>query len=107
MMTQRMIDLMKLLEDDPNDSFILFAIAKEYESLNMLDQALNYYLTLQRTNPSYVGLYYHLAKLYEELGKVEDALNIYDEGIFMAGKMHDQHALAELKNARTNLELMM
>jgi len=107
MMTQRMTDLMKLLEEDPNDSFLLFAIAKEYENMGMPDQAEHYYLTLRKANPSYVGLYYHLAKLYEDTGKVEDALNIYDEGIFMANKMHDQHALAELKNAKMNLELMM
>jgi len=107
MMTQRMTELMNLLEKDPHDSFLLFAIAKEYEGHDMPDQAEHYYLTLKRSNPSYVGLYYHLAKLYEEMGKTEDALNIYDEGVFMAGKMNDQHALAELKNARMNLELML
>lgn len=85
----------------------LFAIAKEYEQMSMPDQAEHYYLTLRKANPSYVGLYYHLARLYEDTGKVEDALNIYDEGIFMANKMRDQHALAELKNAKMNLELMM
>ena len=107
MMTQRLVDLMKLLEEDPNDSFLLFAIAKEYENQGLLDQAEHYYLTLYKSNPSYVGLYYHLAKLYESKGMVEEALNYYDEGIFMANKMHDQHALAELKNAITNLELMI
>ena len=106
-MTQRLTELMDLLEQDPHDRFILFAVAKEYETNDMPDQAEHYYLELKKANPSYVGLYYHLAKLYEEIGHAEDALQIYEEGVFMATKMSDQHALAELKNAKMNLELML
>lgn len=107
MISNRMNELMNLLDKDNHDSFLLFAIAKEYENNHMPDQAENYYLELKRVDPSYVGLYYHLAKLYEELGKTENALEIYGEGVFMAGKLNDQHAMSELKNAKMNLELMM
>ena len=106
-MSQRLTELMNLLDQDPHDSFLLFAVAKEYETHNMPDQAEHYYLALKKHNASYVGLYYHLAKLYEEMGQTEDALQIYEEGVFMANKMSDQHALAELKNAKLNLELML
>lgn len=106
-MTARMVELMDLLEQDHHDSFLLFAIAKEYEGNGLPDQAEHYYLELKKINPSYVGLYYHLAKLYEELGNVENALQIYEEGVFMAHKLGDQHALSELKNAKMNLELML
>jgi len=57
---------MTFLEASPDDSFLLFAIAKEHEKAGATDEALEYYLKLTATDPDYVGTYYHLGKLYEE-----------------------------------------
>ena len=65
-MSQRLQILQEMLAKSPNDSFTLFAIAKEYEGLGKADQALDFYLTLREKDPDYVGLYYHLGKLYEK-----------------------------------------
>ena len=60
-----------------DDSFALFALAKEYEKHGDLDQALAYYRRLRQSNPGYVGLYYHLGKLYERLNLPAEALEAY------------------------------
>ena len=61
-MSDRLKRLQSFLDASPGDSFILFAIAKEYEKLNQPNEALDHYLTLKSNDPEYVGLYYHLGK---------------------------------------------
>ncbi len=99
--------LLGMKNNDPNDSFISYAVAKEYENLGLLDEALDTYLSLKTSDPSYVGLYYHLGKLYEEIQNFEQALIAYQEGIDIAKKIPDFHALSELNNAKLNLEMEM
>jgi tetratricopeptide (TPR) repeat protein len=100
------IDTLKnMLSESPNDSFLNFAMAKEFEKLGDFDNALKKYLYLYEIDPEYVGLYYHLGKLYEEFEEFEKALAVYDEGITLCKKIADFHALSELNNARTNCSL--
>lgn len=97
--------LQEMLEEDPHNSFLLFALAKEQEKLGNLKQAIDTFLLLQEKDASYVGLYYHLAKLYEQIEEEASALATYEAGIAIAQKVKDQHALAELQNAKLNLEI--
>ena len=101
----RLDQLTKMLEDDPKSSFILFAIAQEYQQSDQNRIAIDYYNRLKEAEPDYVGLYYHLAKCYEKGDNEPLALTTYDQGILVATKLNDQHALAELKNAKLNFEL--
>ena len=105
--SDRLNTLLNYHKNDPQDSFILFALAKEYETLDQLDLALKYYLKLYKNDPEYIGLYYHLAKLYEMLEEDIRALETYNDGIELAKKQKDFHALSELNNAKINLELEM
>ena len=100
----RLDSLKALLQENDNDPFLLFAIAKEHESLDQDQSALQYFLKLKKNHPNYIGLYYHLAKLYERSEDADNALNIYTLGIKIAKEAGDQHSLAELKNAKLNLE---
>jgi len=102
----RLVQLQDLLKDSPADSFLLFAIAKEYEGLDELEAALANYLILRKNDPEYTGLYYHLGKLYELFDEEEKALAIYQEGIDHCKKVGDNHALNELKGAKVNLEML-
>ncbi|WP_235296114.1 tetratricopeptide repeat protein [Portibacter marinus] len=104
-MTERLETLLNHIEDSPNDGFLLFAIAKEYENIGEAEKALEYYEKLRIDDPKYVGLYYHLAGLYAELDMTEEALAIYEKGIQVAEDLKDLHALSELKGAKLNLEL--
>ena len=94
---------MTFLESSPGDSFILFAIAKEYEKMEDSEQALEYYLKIRENDPNYVGLYYHLGKLYEKTGEVNTAFATYKAGMAVARQLGDQHALSELAEAKLML----
>ena len=104
-MTDRLQRLLEFLEEQKDDSFILFAIAKEYESMEEYEKAEERYMYLKSLDPKYVGLYYHLGQLQEELQKPEDAMATYNEGIAIAKEIKDHHALSELQGVKVNLEL--
>ncbi|MBK8112643.1 MAG: tetratricopeptide repeat protein [Saprospiraceae bacterium] len=102
MINSRLEMLLGLWDEHMPDSFVLFAIAKEYEALGNSPAAISHYEKLRQIDPDYTGLYYHLAAIYAEEGKAEKALECYDEGIAIASRQGDQHAKSELMNARQN-----
>ena len=102
-MTNRLDKLLQMQRDLPEDSFLLFALAKEYEKLKKMDEAMSYYLKLQSKDPDYVGTYYHLGKLYEHFEKAQEAFQTYSQGMKIAKKQGDQHSMNELAGARLNL----
>jgi len=104
MITDRLKCLFQFLEDSPNDAFLLFAIAKEYEKSEDQENALAYYQKLLSEQPNYVGTYYHLGKLYEVQNQEEKALAIYTKGMEVARQEGDQHAFAELAGAKLGVE---
>lgn len=103
MSTKRLEQLMGFLKGSPNEPFILFAIAKEYEGMNNTSEALKYYLQLEENSPNYVGTYYHLGKLYEHLGEDKKAFFTYKKGMQKAQEAGDQHSLSELAGAKLEL----
>ena len=107
MHTNRIERLKSLIVDKPNDTFTLFALAKEYEKENDLGNASQLFEKLLLVDEKYVGAYYHLAKVYEQLDEVKKALNIYEAGISVAQQLNHHHALSEMKNAKMNLEIEM
>ncbi len=97
---KRLEQLKSLLADAPGDSFITFAIAKEYEKIGNTDEALNHYLMIAKNEPNYVGLYYHLGKLYEERSDISTAISTYEKGMEIAKAAGDDHAFSELAGAK-------
>ena len=105
MKTHRIDLLQNMLKNNPNDAFTLFALAKEYEKINDIENSKSIYLKLKSSNPNYIGLYYHLGKLLENQEFVKDALAVYAEGMVQAKNNNDLHALSELQSAHQNLEI--
>jgi len=101
----RLAQLQTMLKEDPKDSFLLFAVAKEYEKLQDLDQAISYYENLVQNDSKYTGVYYHLGGAYAELGNKDKATEVYQTGIAVCKEVGDQHALSELKSVLMNLEI--
>ncbi len=105
MSNSRINQLQEFLKESPKDSFLLFALAKEYEKQGEHQKAIDNYNLLKDLHPDYVGLYYHLAALLAKKADHQLTLNTYNEGILVATKLGDAHALAELKNAKMNFEI--
>jgi len=99
MQNTRLAKLLNFLESDPNDPFVLYALATEYNAVNDHEQAFQYYLKLISEHPDYVGTYYHLGKLYEKTGKADLAIETYQKGMQRARNKRDMHAFSELQGA--------
>jgi len=97
--TPRLQQLENFLKEDPNDTFLLFAIAKEYENGGDLARALEFYLKLKNTDAHYVGLYYHLGKLYARQNETDLAIETYETGMRVSKAANDTHAFNELRGA--------
>ncbi|MBK9150903.1 MAG: hypothetical protein IPM26_07830 [Saprospiraceae bacterium] len=102
----RLDTLLTMLEKDPADSFLRYALAKEYEQTGDISRAIEILEHLRSDDPQYVGLYYHLGKMYESEGTILKPLQIYEEGIRIAKAIPDFHALSELNNVKVNLEML-
>ena len=95
--------LMSYLKSDSSNSFLLFAIAKECESENNLDDALAWYQNLVESDPGYTGVYYHFGRLLEKMNSNQAAKEVYQKGIEVCQQKNDLHAASELRNAMMNL----
>ncbi len=101
----RINKLLEFYTATPNDTFVIYALANEYVQCGQDDEALKYYNILQENFPDYVATYYHLGKLYARRELKDEALEIYKTGIEKAKLAKDNHSLAELQTAFTNLDL--
>ena len=99
----RIDQLIEFLKDTPNDPFLHYAIAQEYNKSGKKQLALEKYQDLVSRFPNYVGTYYHLGKLQIELGFKQEAMTTFETGIKIAQELKEQHSLAELQSARLEL----
>lgn len=101
----RLKQLLAFHEEDPDDSFVRFALAAEYVKLKQFDEALATFQALYENDPSYVGLYFHYGKLLRQLGRPDHAALIYREGIAVATRLTDFHARSELQSALLEMDI--
>ncbi len=103
MKEQRIKQLEKYLENDPQDTFSKYALAMELREDNP-ERAGQLYDDLLLNHPEYTGTYYHAASFFSELGEREKAESIYLKGIEIISHTNEANALRELKNAYQNFQ---
>ncbi len=80
-MTNRIEVFKQMLTSDPNNTMVMFGLAKEYEKLGQTSEVI----TLLESYIAQAGdegdAYGMLAKAYEQIGERERAKAIYEKGI--------------------------
>ncbi len=104
-MSSKIPTLAKRIKKNPNDSFSKFALALELINIDEKQRAKMLFESIVASDPDYIGVYYHLGKIYAEMDENKKATTTYKEGIAVAGKTNDLHAMSELKGALLALEL--
>jgi len=99
----RISQIQEFLEESPNESFLLHALALEYIKIGDDQQAKKYFELNRELSPDYVATYYHLGKLLERTGETQAAVLIYEEGMKVAKAAGDQHAFSELRSVHEEL----
>ena len=103
-MNSRLQYILEMLEKEPNDSFLRYALALEYAKLSDITKAIALLEELITRDADYLGAYYQLGKYYEQEGKIETAITIYNKGMAVAKTQNNRKTLGELNEALMMLE---
>jgi Tfp pilus assembly protein PilF len=99
-----MQQLRRMLEKEPNDLFLLYAIALEHKKAGEFADAQRYLAEVLKRDALYCVAYQQSAQVHEMAGDVEAAKQAYRAGIEAAGKKGDTHAMEEMQGALAMLE---
>jgi uncharacterized protein HemY len=99
----RLEQLLRYLNEDPNDPFNIYAVAMEYMSSDQ-GRSLELLERLIKEHEDYVPAYYHLGKLRYESGDLSGARSVLSAGLSKAAAAGDLKAVKELKNLLTEIE---
>jgi Tfp pilus assembly protein PilF len=103
MNNERIQQLIRFVQEEPNDPFNVYALAMEYLN-EQPKQARQYFDQLLAEQPDYLPTYYHAAALYAELDERDKAAHLYDKGIALAQAQNNAKTLLELKRAQQAFE---
>jgi tetratricopeptide (TPR) repeat protein len=105
-MTQlsRKEQLLNMLEGEPNDVFLNYALAMELVSTNELKEADEQLKKVLSIKADYLPCFYQLGQLNEKLGNNDIALTYYKQGVNIAKSQNNNKALGELNEAIWMLE---
>lgn len=99
MQKNRVNELAQMLEENPGDLFLKYALAMEFTSMGNFEKARRYYEDILNADKAYLAAYYQLGKVCELLGDLAGAKKVYTKGILLAAAQGNQRTLHELKAA--------
>ena len=83
-MDSRLQQIQKMLESEPNDSFLNYALALEYAKANEIKLAIETLEQIIKMEENYLAAYYQLGKYYELVNDISNAISVYQKGILIA-----------------------
>jgi tetratricopeptide (TPR) repeat protein len=95
--SERIQYLEQLLQNDPNDSFLSYALALEYQKLGDVCEAINLLEALRSDDPGYSPTYYQLGAMYIEQNEPDKAKPIIEAGMALV-KAIDLKTYNELRS---------
>lgn len=104
MSVDRINTLLQMLEKEPHDSFLNYALALELHKSGKIEEAIARIEGVIARDKDYLGAYLQLGQLHEETGNGNKALATYQNGTIIAQKQNNHKALSELNEAIFILE---
>ena len=102
-MADRKAQLLAMLERQPDDLFLRFALAMEQVKLGENDAALAAFDRVIELDPAYTPAYTQKAGLCEKLSRFDDAKATYRRGIASAKARGDHHAASKMQETLDRL----
>ncbi len=85
-----------MLAEEPNDTFLRYALAMEFKSEGDLTTAIAKMTELTKLKPPHVPAYFMAAQYSAEDGETEQARTLLRDGIEEARRQGDHHAAGEM-----------
>lgn len=98
----RYAKLVEMLDKQPDDLFLQYALAMEYLGMQKPGDAEKLFRNIIATDEHYVAAYYQLGKLLEPANEHE-AINIYEKGMEEAQLKNDRKTVNEFRAALDEL----
>ena len=86
----------ELLEADPDDVFLKYALAKEFAAEGDVPSALTAFDRVIAEHPDYVPAYFQKAQTLASEGETDAARAALEAGIIIARRVGDTHAAGEM-----------
>jgi tetratricopeptide (TPR) repeat protein len=97
--SMRLHQLLEMLKAEPNDAFLNYALAVEFEKEGKIDEATAHLQNMITSHPEYLPVYYKLGKLFENQQQFNEARKSYLLGKDLALKQNNKKTLNELEEA--------
>lgn len=93
-----------MLADSPEDTFLQYALAMEWENEEQHEKSLAIHQQLMQQEPPYVPSFFMAGQLLANLERTEEAQSILQAGIQQADQQGDTHAAMEMRGFLQSLE---
>lgn len=97
-------DIRALLAEEPNDPFLLYALAQALAGEADHAAALEQYDRTLAADPRYFAAYYHKAKSLIALGRLAEARSLLQTGIAAAAAGSDHHTAGEMSELLAGID---
>lgn len=96
-MVDKIVELNKMISEDPSDPFLHYALGLEYAKKKNFQEAMSCFQTVIHLDENYIAAYYQLGLLFIELDIVDVAQTYIKKGIEMAINKKDVKSRGELQ----------
>ena len=97
-MPDRIEQLRKFHEAEPDDTFATYGIAMEHLKRGEPDEALTWLNKTLEIDPDYAYCYYQKARTLQQLDRLDEAWTTVQQGIDAAKRTGDEKAISELND---------
>ena len=85
-----------MLQDDPTDTFLRYALAMELDKEGQHDESIALFEQLMQDDPPYVPAFFMLGQQLARLERLDQARTALRNGIAQARSQNDMHAAGEM-----------
>ena len=105
-MSTRREKIEEMLQAEPNDQFLRYSLACEYDNENRHDESLALFRGLIADDPPHVHAFFRGAQLLANLDRTEEARALLRAGIEQARHQGELHAAGEMGELLASLGSM-
>ncbi len=102
-MSTRREKIEAMLKEEPNDVFLRYGLAVEYDNEERYDDSLALFTSLTKDTTPHVPSFFRAAQLLARLDRVNEARALLRDGIEAARQQSNAHAAAEMSEFLASL----
>jgi predicted Zn-dependent protease len=102
-MSTRREKIEAMLRAEPNDQFLRYSLAVEYDNEDRSEDSLALFRGLMADQPSHVHSFFRGAQLLVKLDRIADARSMLRDGIEVARQQGELHAAGEMSELLASL----